>query len=151
MKVVVILLSLKRKSGVILLAVSIALISVSSVFSVSAAEIEENQDGSLTLTEGMVNSQLIRKFKEEQETEQKQRGLRDKYDVENEDVYVVEKNNIFKFLMRGLWWCIRVLAYIVFIALAAVGIIAIIYPDTRDGLIEAFNGIFANFQQLWGS
>ncbi len=103
------------------------------------------------MKKSMVNSQLIRKFKEEQETEQKQRGLRDKYDVENEDVYVVEKNNIFKFLMRGLWWCIRVLAYIVFIALAAVGIIAIIYPDTRDGLIEAFNGIFANFQQLWGS
>lgn len=97
------------------------------------------------------NSQLVRKFKEEQETEQQQRNLRDKYDVENEDVYVVEKNNTFKFLMRGLWWCIRVLAYIVFIALAAVGIIAIIYPNTRAGLIEAFNGIFSNFLQLWGS
>lgn len=97
------------------------------------------------------NSQLIRKFKEEQELEQQQRELKDKYDIQNEEVYVVEKNNIFKFLMRGLWWCIRVLAYIAFIALAAVGIIAIIYPDTRDGLIEAFKGIFSNFLQLWGS
>lgn len=63
------MLSLKRKSSVILLAVSIALISVSSVFSVSAAEIEENQDGSITLTERYNADSTDEKFEFESEIE----------------------------------------------------------------------------------
>lgn len=69
MKGVVILLSLKRKSSVILLAVSIVLISVSSVFSVSAAEIEENQDGSITLTERYNANSPDEKYKFEDDFE----------------------------------------------------------------------------------
>ena len=52
-----------------MLAVSIALISVSSVFSVSAAEIEENQDGSLTLTERYNADSTDEKFEFESEIE----------------------------------------------------------------------------------
>ena len=79
--------------------------------------------------------------------EEGQKALREKYKLK-EDVVVVEKNNIVKFLVRAAGAVIRILARILLIIFATIGLIALIYPETRAALMGVLTGIYQQVQML---
>lgn len=75
--------------------------------------------------------------------QQKQEKLREKYGIE-EKVIVKETSNMGKFLIKTGAIAIRVIASIVIVILAAIGLIALAYPEIRSEVIDVVSNAFAN-------
>lgn len=90
---------------------------------------------------------LVKKIRIEQEENQKQKKLQEKYGI-SENVRIVERNNIGKFLVRTMGRCIRITALIMLFVLAAIGLIALIYPEIRQELIQVLGGVLTEGQKL---
>lgn len=82
----------------------------------------------------------MRKERKEQE------NLRDKYGITEEKVVIKETSNTGKFLVKALGNVLRVIARLLLLIFAAIGIITLIYPENRELFVEtilaAFDGIF---------
>lgn len=79
------------------------------------------------------HSCLASKVREDKEFEDNQEKLKKKYGIaQGKKIVVVEKSNMFKFLIKTLFAIIRLLATIALLAMAIIGILAMVYPDTRD-------------------
>ncbi|MFR4917111.1 MAG: hypothetical protein ACLUB7_13710 [Coprococcus phoceensis] len=91
---------------------------------------------------------LVKKIRIEQEENQKQKKLQEKYGIQNENVRIVERNNMGKFLVRTMGRCIRITALIMLFVLAAIGLIALIYPEIRQELIQVLGGVLTEGQNL---
>ena len=70
------------------------------------------------------NTSLVKEVKEEEAFNSKQSRLKEKYNVADKDVIVVERNNLIKFFVKTI---------------AAVGIIALVYPIPRKEVISVFH------------
>lgn len=88
--------------------------------------------------------------KEKQDFEEKQSKLRQKNDIPDDSVVVVEKSNMAKFTVKTLAAIIRILALVLLLLLAAVGVICLIYPSTRLLFFSIFNGTIGELQGLLG-
>ena len=90
---------------------------------------------------------LIQEFEEQLQEEANQEKLREKYDVPDENVKIVEKKTTLQFLVRTAGVIIRTIFGAALIALAAAGLIAMIYPAPREELLkvllDAWNQILA--------
>ncbi len=84
---------------------------------------------------------LVREFNETRQKIAEENRIRKKYKITDENVVVVEKNNIFKFIVRIVLLTVKTAAWILLILLAAIGIICLIYPETRSALFEVLTGI----------
>lgn len=69
--------------------------------------------------------------------EQNQQHLKEKHNIQDEDVVVVEKTQIFKWLSILIR---SILSIAVFVA-AAIGIFTLLYPDMRNEFISILNQI----------
>ncbi|MDK2802051.1 MAG: hypothetical protein KFW09_01590 [Oscillospiraceae bacterium] len=78
-----------------------------------------------------------------------QRKLRKKYNVNTEKVLVVEKTNTFKFCIKTISNLIRIVANILLYIFSGIGIICLIYPDTREGFIKIIHDNFAGLYSLF--
>lgn len=81
---------------------------------------------------------LVKEVRETREFNQKQEELRDKYHVENSEILVVEKNHFLKFSIRLIIALIKMLATILILCMAIVGLCCLIYPGPRKELIQIF-------------
>ena len=90
---------------------------------------------------------LVKKIRIEQEENQKQKKLQEKYGI-NENVRIVERNNMGKFFVKTIGKCIRITALIMLFVLAAIGLIALIYPEIRQELIQVLGGVLTEGQKL---
>ena len=79
--------------------------------------------------------------------EEGQKALREKYKIK-EDVVVVEKSSVLKVLIRAAGSTVRIMARILLVILATIGIIALIYPETRDVLMTVLTGIMEQIHML---
>lgn len=79
---------------------------------------------------------LVEKIEEEQEEAKRQRELKDKHGIEDENVVVVEKFSLTKFLTKTFIAFVKTIATITLLILAAIGIIALIYDDIRTPLFD---------------
>ena len=77
------------------------------------------------------------KINEEQDFKKKQRKLHKKHDKIPEDTVIIEKNGTMKIIVGLLRAIIRKLFGLIVIALATIGILTLIYPETR----AAFAGV----------
>ena len=84
---------------------------------------------------------LVKKIRIEQEENQKQKKLQEKYGI-NENVRIVERNNMGKFFVKTIGKCIRIVAVIILFILAAIGLTALIYPEIRQELLQVLGGVF---------
>ena len=84
---------------------------------------------------GKFNKQLVTEVKREKEQEDKQKKLREKYNVQ-EDVMIIEKNNMMKFIVRTIGRIIKVITQISIFLLAVIGLAALIFPETRQELLK---------------
>ena len=87
---------------------------------------------------GKFNRQLVNEIKKEKEQESAQLKLREKYEVP-EDVVIVEKDNMVKFSIRTIAALIKIVIGIVIFLLTVVGIVSLIFPETRNELIFQLN------------
>ena len=84
---------------------------------------------------------LIQEYEEQLQEEANQEKLREKYDVPDENVKIVEKKTTLQFLVRTAGVIIRTIFGAALIALAAAGLIAMIYPAPRAELLVVWKTI----------
>ena len=78
-----------------------------------------------------------------QKAEEKiQFDLKDKYNIQDPDVVVVEKSNMIKFLIRLITSLLRLLCILTVFGLAVCGLLALVYPEPRTALIQVLYTIF---------
>lgn len=81
--------------------------------------------------------------------ENEQKRLKKKHSIEDSNIIVVEKNNIFKFTIKTVILLIRAITGITLFCLAAIGIFTLAYTDLRQVFIsilsEIFNSVFGGF------
>ncbi len=82
--------------------------------------------------------------------EQEQLRKRNKYKIESDDVVIVEKNNIIKFLVLLLIRIIKMAATISVIVLAIIGVLALLYPASREILLQYFYKVLLEIQMFVG-
>ncbi len=83
-------------------------------------------------------SGFVSKYKEDTKRQDKQQRLKEKHKIQDEHIVVVEKSNMTKFTVKMAVRLIKLAASICLLALAAIGLTTLIFPDTR----EAFTSIF---------
>lgn len=81
--------------------------------------------------------------------ENEQKRLKKKHSIEDNNIIVIEKNNIFKFTVKTVILLIRAITGITLFCLAAIGIFTLLYSDLRQVFIsilsEIFNSVFGGF------
>lgn len=89
---------------------------------------------------------------EKQKTEEKiQSDLKDKYNIQDSDVVVVEKSNMIKFLIHLLTSLLRLLCVLAVFCLAVCGLLALVYPEPRTALIQVFSSILKQLFSMLSS
>lgn len=89
---------------------------------------------------------------EKQKTEEKiQSDLKDKYNIPDPDVVVVEKSNMIKFLIHLLTSLLRLLCVLAVFCLAVCGLLALVYPEPRTALIQVFSSILKQLFSMLSS
>ena len=78
-----------------------------------------------------------------------QRKLRKKYNVNTEKVLVVEKTNTLKFCIKTISSLVKTLANILLFIFSGVGIICLIYPDTRESFVKIVHDNLAGLYSLF--
>lgn len=85
---------------------------------------------------------------EEIEKEQEQKRLREKHQVHDEQVLIVEKDDLAKFLIRTGTGAVKLIATIAILGLAVLGLLTLIYPVPRDALFQVLQEILSEFRHL---
>lgn len=76
-----------------------------------------------------------------------QAKLREKYKT-GEDIFVIEKSNTVKFILRTLIGAVKAGAAILLFFFAVTGLAALLYPDSRAALAEQALHIYREILQL---
>lgn len=86
----------------------------------------------------MLKDSLMRQVSKEHKDEEKQKKLHRKYKKEHlpDQAIIIEKNNMTKFLLTLSGNIIRITAQIIILILAALGLIALVYPQCRFQLLD---------------
>lgn len=93
------------------------------------------------------NNVLVTGYRQQQEQEKKQNELKSKHHIDDPNV-VVEKSNMAKFTVKTVTTALRTVANILLVLLAIIGILALIYPETRTGLLEIWKDTIDNLSHL---
>lgn len=81
---------------------------------------------------------LITKTKEDLAYEQSQKQLKEKFQINQPEVVIVEKFSIIKFITQKLIALLRLMIIIILLTLAMLGLTALIYPAPRTDLFQIF-------------
>lgn len=84
---------------------------------------------------------FVREYQQVRQQKEEEERIRQKHNITDENIRVVEKSNTLKFIIRILIMTVKTAAWIILIVLAAVGIISLIYPETRNALFTILFGI----------
>lgn len=98
---------------------------------------------------GKYKKSLVSKIREEKEYEDNQGILRDKYGISNQEIIVVEKTNMIKFLVRSIGISTRVISSIILLILAAIGLITICYPEIREPFLFILKKTISELKMLF--
>lgn len=89
--------------------------------------------------------------KKERAYEEKQDSLHEKHHITDKKIVVVEKDNMTKFTIRSIAKLVRLAATIVLCILAAIGLLTLIYPELRSGLLLVIIQIYSDARTLMGT
>lgn len=99
---------------------------------------------------GKFRNGFVREVQEEKKREEEQRRLHEIHGIQDENLIVVEKNNMLKFLIRTVGRIVRFVATAAIFVLAAVGMLALIYPEVRGELFLVLGTIFEDAKNMIG-
>ena len=88
-------------------------------------------------------SGFVSKIEEKKIFEEKQNDLKEKYNIEAQDVIIVEKNHVVKFFVKVMISFIKTVATISILVLAAIGLLTVVYPEVRNPFVE----LLVSFQE----
>ena len=95
-----------------------------------------------------MNNVLQAGIEEEQLQEKKQYKLKKKFGIEGKNVVVVERDNTFKFTVKTIQNLIRLVATVIIIGLAFVGILALFYEEPRQELLVIFRQVYDEMKEV---
>lgn len=93
---------------------------------------------------------FVSEYKNKKQQEAQENRIKQKHHIIDENVVVVEKSNTLKFIIRILVLFLKTAAWITLIILAAVGILCLVYPETRWALFDILSGIRNGTETLIG-
>lgn len=82
----------------------------------------------------MKQKKLVAGIKEEIQFGESQKNLKEKHHIEDPNVVVIERNNFIKFFIQTGARILRMIATIVLLFLAVIGLITFVYPSLRSDL-----------------
>lgn len=86
---------------------------------------------------------LVKDIQKEKEFEKEQQNLKEKYSLDvSDDVVVIEKTNAYKFTVKMLVNAVKALATICLLVLATIGLITLIYPNSRNAFFDIMSSIY---------
>ena len=91
---------------------------------------------------------FVSEYKNKKQQEAQENRIKQKHHITDENV--VEKSNTLKFIIRILVLFLKTAAWITLIILAAVGILCLVYPETRWALFDILSGIRNGTETLIG-
>ena len=91
---------------------------------------------------------FIREFNENRRQELEETKIRQRHNISDEKVVVIEKSDTVTFLFKVLLNGIKTAAWITLIILAAVGIMCLVYPETRTDFFKILHEIFMGTKNL---
>lgn len=94
---------------------------------------------------GKYKNSLVTAVEERKKLQEEQNKLKEKHGIKEENVIVVEKTNMLKFLIRSLGTVIRVSATILLLMLAAVGLFTLAYVDIRTPFLTTLHEVLQQF------
>lgn len=80
---------------------------------------------------------LYASYEKQKQISQQQEKLRSKHHIQESSTTVVEKWFVFRYLGQ----MVRILCTIVILVLSSIGLVSIIYPDTRTALLQIVQDI----------
>lgn len=92
---------------------------------------------------------FLEAYEEEEAKQQEQKKLHIKHDIKDESIVIVEKSNLFQFSVRSIGNIIRMGTTVLLLCLAAIGLLCIIYPETRHPLEDVAAQIFNQLTQFF--
>ena len=93
---------------------------------------------------------FVAEYKNKKQQEAQENRIKQKHHIIDENVVVVEKSNTLKFIIRILVLFLKTAVWITLIILAAVGILCLVYPETRWALFDILSGIRNGTETLIG-
>lgn len=94
-----------------------------------------------------MKKRFLEAYEESREEQVEQRKLHEKHKIADENIVVVEKNNMIKFSVRSAAALVRMAASILLLILAAIGLLCLIYPDTRTEFMQIANHLYIQVKQ----
>lgn len=88
-------------------------------------------------------SGFVSKIEEKKIFEEKQNDLKEKYNIDAQNVIIVEKNHVVKFFVKVMISFIKTVATISILVLAAIGLLTVVYPEVRNPFVE----LLVSFQE----
>ena len=85
---------------------------------------------------------FVSAYNAKQQEAEKQIKLKHKHQINDENVLVIEKSNAWKFTVQILLLLVKTVAWIILVTLAAVGVLSLIYPPTRQEIFNLLTKIF---------
>ena len=92
--------------------------------------------------------EFARTVREELKRKEEQKKLHKKHEQIAEDVVIVEKSHVVKFLIKSVAGSIRICAAILLCILAVIGLTALIYPEVRRELLQVLSEILMEGQKM---
>lgn len=93
-------------------------------------------------------AKLRRIMDEEREYTADQARLHEKHDQIPEDAVIVEKSTAVRSTVTFLKWILQAAAGVLFIALAAIGIITLLYPDIRSAFFVVLQEMVSEVKSM---
>lgn len=91
---------------------------------------------------------LVEDIKREQAFDAKQLSLKEKYNITDKNIVVVEKNRFFKYFFKWLSSIFHTVSNLLLVLLAIIGVLVLIYPSTRSALFAVLRDIWNQLVQF---
>lgn len=97
-----------------------------------------------------LNNNYIEDIKKEQQFKEEQTNLHKKHEEISEDKVIVEKNVAVKATLNMAQNIVKAIFAIIVVILTTVGILTLLYPETREVFFNLVNGLMDQLMQLIG-
>lgn len=97
-----------------------------------------------------LNNNYIEDIKKEQQFKKEQANLHKKHEEISEDKVIVEKNVAVKATLNMAQNIVKAIFAIIVVILTTVGILTLLYPETREVFFNLVNGLMDQLMQLIG-
>ena len=93
-------------------------------------------------------SGLVQDYKHTQQVKVDQERLRHEHNIKDSSVVVVEKDSSIISLIRICGRAVQIVAAILLVILAAIGILSLVYPEPREAMLTLFQDMWNHVQSL---